>query len=77
MIFSPMLCGALGLILISVLFDWALILLSSLNGACMIVHGLTLERSAALLVYFIALASAIAFQASLLGSEKRRFKSFG
>ena len=60
--------GILGIILISVFFDWALIVISSLAGASMLVQTLGLERPFSGLLFLILLAIGITVQFA----DKRR-----
>jgi hypothetical protein len=67
------LVGAIiGVVLILIVFDWGLIVLSSLAGAGAIVHALDLTRLATVLVYLVLVAAGIAVQASLLAQERDR-----
>ena len=63
--------GIIGAALIAVLFDWALILLSSLAGASMVVEDIQFGRFAAALIFITALAIGVSIQASILHNEKR------
>ncbi len=55
--------GLIGFALILALFDWALIILSSLAGASLIVQSLALAPSLALLAFLVLLLVGIAIQA--------------
>lgn len=57
--------GLLAAILVAMLFEWALIILSSLTGASLIVQALPLAISAQMIVWIILLAIGIAVQAQL------------
>ncbi len=61
--------GILGLILIIVLFDWALIILSSLVGAGLITQTTHVDHSGALLLFIILVIVGIVVQSRLV---KRR-----
>lgn len=63
--------GVLGLILVSILFDWALILLSSLVGASLITQAIdpTLENSS--FIFFLLLILGIVIQAVVLRRERK------
>ena len=54
--------GILGAILLSVLFDWALIFLSSITGAILISRALPLEPSMNLVVFVVLLIAGIFIQ---------------
>jgi hypothetical protein len=56
--------GAVGALLVLVLFDWALILLSALTGALLVVDNLRLENSLELLIFAVLLVVGVASQAA-------------
>lgn len=58
--------GAVGVVLILMLFEWALILLSSLTGAWMITQALNLTRTVTGLAFLVLLVIGVAIQASLM-----------
>jgi Domain of unknown function (DUF4203) len=58
--------GVLGGILVLVLFDWALIVLSSLTGAAVIAQNLPLDRTIAALLFIVLLVFGIVVQARQL-----------
>jgi hypothetical protein len=60
--------GIIGLALISFLFDWALIIISSLAGASMVVSGFNLGMATGGLIFLILLIAGVLIQ----GSELRR-----
>ena len=62
--------GVMGLVLMIALFDWALIVLSSLIGAGLIVQAIPLHRSVEGLLFIILLIVGIAVQASLMGRAR-------
>ena len=62
--------GIIGAILMVLLFDWALIVLSSLSGASMILHGVAAQRSAMAILYVILVLVGIVVQARLLRSSR-------
>jgi hypothetical protein len=64
--------GAIGLILISMFFSWALIALSSLAGAALIVDGLNLEGGLALVVFIILVVVGFVFQAREIRGHRRK-----
>lgn len=63
--------GILGLILVSLLFDWALITLSSLAGASLVVQGLFPESAAGGLIFFILFIVGVVIQGSVLRYERQ------
>jgi len=62
--------GIVGAILMVILFDWALIALSSLAGASMILHGVAVQPRALPLLYIVLVILGIAIQAHLLRSSR-------
>ncbi len=64
--------GIIGLILLLVLFDWALIILSSLVGANMIVVSTTTGIAISTFLFVLLLVIGIAFQASVFSKESGR-----
>ena len=63
--------GILGLILIILLFDWALISISSLAGAAMVVRALPITAATAGLVYLGLLLAGVLIQGLVLRNERR------
>lgn len=63
--------GIIGAALIASLFDWALIFISSIAGALMVMDVLHLSRLPAALVFLGLLGVGIAVQASALHAERR------
>lgn len=63
--------GVLGAVLVIALFDWALILLSSLTGASLIAQSLPLTPPIRILLFAIVLIIGIIIQASLMAGEQR------
>jgi len=63
--------GIVGVILVSVLFDWALITLSSFAGAALIVDGLNVVGSGSGVIFFILLIVGVVIQGTMLLREKR------
>jgi hypothetical protein len=55
--------GIVGAILMIALFDWALIVLSALTGATVIVQNLSLDRSASAVLFMVLLVLGVAVQA--------------
>jgi hypothetical protein len=65
--------GAIGGTLVFALFDWALIVLSSLVGASLVAPAFTLDAPIQTLLFLVLAVVGIVFQAGLLrGSERRR-----
>lgn len=63
--------GIAGLILALALLDWALIVLSSLSGAALIVQSIDLGRPLTVLAFVVVLAVGIVVQARMLRRQKR------
>lgn len=61
--------GIIGVILIVALFDWALIILSSLGGASLITEAIRIPRPMILLIFIILAALGILIQARTLAAE--------
>ncbi len=66
--------GLIGALLVAVLLDWALILLSSLEGSLIIIQGLHLSTSTANLVFVILLLVGIVVQSVTLTRRPRPVK---
>jgi hypothetical protein len=66
--------GIAGLLLVSVLFDWALIILSSVSGAVLILEPLHLHAGmpAKRLLVALLIAAGIAVQAGVMRNDSRR-----
>ncbi len=58
--------GVIGAVLISLLFDWAVIILSSLSGAMMIVQAVPIDSTIRTVVFFVLLLFGIIVQARLM-----------
>ena len=63
--------GTLGVILVSFLFDWAIITLSSLAGAALIVEAFQLQRVANGLVFLILVLAGVLIQGTALRNQER------
>lgn len=63
--------GILGVILVSLLFDWALITLSSLAGASLVVQGLFPQSGIGGLIFFIIFVIGLVIQGSVLRYERQ------
>jgi hypothetical protein len=57
--------GIIGAVLLFVIFDWALIVMSSLSGASLIVHSFTFQRQVLLLLFAVLVVVGILIQAGM------------
>jgi len=64
--------GIIGVILVSYLFDWAVITLSSLAGASLLVQAFLSERAAGGPIFFILFIAGVVIQGSVLRTEKKQ-----
>ena len=64
--------GLIGVILIGMFLGWALISLSSLAGAALIVDALHLDGGLSMVVFIILVVVGVAFQARELQGSRRR-----
>lgn len=64
--------GILGAILVAALFDWALIILSSLTGAVMLVQAFKVSHIFGLLVFVVLFALGIGIQAGAMRGVRGR-----
>lgn len=64
--------GLIGIVLVSMFMGWALIALSTLAGAGLIVDALNLEGGLAFVVFLILVAVGVVFQARDLRGHRRR-----
>jgi hypothetical protein len=62
--------GALGTLLVLLLFDWALIVLSSLGGAALIIYPFSPVPSLGLLLFAVLTIAGIGFQGGVLKKAK-------
>jgi hypothetical protein len=62
--------GVIGLILVSILLDWALITLSSLAGASLIIQVLFPQGATGGLIFFILFLVGVILQGSILRRER-------
>lgn len=62
--------GVLGAIFASLLFDWALIFLSSLVGSAILVDAFDLDQQAAIIVMVVLAVAGISIQANMLKRDK-------
>jgi hypothetical protein len=65
-------CGIVGLLLVSLLFDWALIFLSAVSGAVLILEPFHADMPLRRLMTAVLIAAGIVFQAGLARKEPRR-----
>lgn len=63
--------GIIGVILVSLLFDWALITLSSLAGASLVVQGLFPQNATGGLIFIILFIIGVVIQGSVLRYERQ------
>lgn len=63
--------GVIGAVFILILFDWALILLSSLAGAVLIAQSIPVEAAISLVIFLVALVAGIAIQVSQLSRASK------
>jgi hypothetical protein len=64
--------GILGAVLLSVLFDWALIVLSSILGSVVILQSLDLTTAWSGVLFFVLLIVGVAAQSAARGHARRR-----
>lgn len=62
--------GVLGMIFVLLLFDWALIILSSLSGASLLTQAFSLPRPTTLLVFLILVLIGIVVQSRMMQAEE-------
>ena len=63
--------GVVGVILVGMFLDWALISLSSLAGASLVTEALNLSNGIALVVFIVLIAIGISYQARELRKDSR------
>jgi hypothetical protein len=63
--------GVIGVLLVAWLFDWALITISSLAGASMLVEALNLQRAAGGILLLILVIVGVSVQGAILRREKQ------
>ena len=64
--------GVIGLILVGMFLDWALISLSSLAGAALVTEALNLSSGLGLVVFVVLVVIGVVFQARELRGDRRR-----
>jgi hypothetical protein len=64
--------GVVGALLMAVLFEWALIALSSISGAALVAQTFSLGQALTALVFFGALLVGITIQSGMLMADRRR-----
>ena len=62
--------GVIGVILVSLLFDWALITLSSLVGASLVIQSFVPQGATGGIIFFILFIAGVLIQGSILRSER-------
>lgn len=62
--------GIIGFILVSVLFDWAIITLSSLAGASLVIQSFSPQGAGGGILFFILFLVGVVIQGSILRSER-------
>jgi len=67
---AMLVAGVVGAIFASLLFDWALIFLSSLVGAAILVEAFGLEQQATIVVMVVLAVAGISIQANMLKRDK-------
>jgi hypothetical protein len=73
-LFFTILGGLIGVALIFVLFDWSLIILSSLAGSAMVVQSLNFTPLINTIVFIVLLVLGVVIQGIMLTQEKNDFK---
>ncbi len=63
--------GIIGVLLVSFLFDWAIITLSSLAGATLIVQAFRLQRAADGFIFLILFLAGVAIQGTALRNQEQ------
>ncbi len=63
--------GIIGAVLIAFLFDWALIIISSLAGSSMVVNAFHFAKSISVVMFVVLVFVGIVVQASMLSAERR------
>ena len=66
--------GVVGALLVMALFDWALVLLSALTGATVIVQNVSLDQSASTLLWVVLIVLGVAVQGRQLVRKTARLK---
>jgi hypothetical protein len=64
--------GILGSVLVGILFDWALIVVSSLIGSLVVVQSVQLEPAVMIVLFVVLVAAGIAAQAQMMRREKAK-----
>ena len=63
--------GIIGALLLLALFDWVLILLSSLEGAHLITNGIVLPEKGELIMFIVLAIAGVIIQGSMLRRSRR------
>lgn len=64
--------GIIGAIMLFIVFDWALILLSTLAGAGLIVQALTFKPWVEITLFFVLIIAGMVFQAKTMTGERSK-----
>jgi hypothetical protein len=64
--------GLIGILLVTLLFDWALIIFSSLAGAALLLQSFSSETPAGVLIFFLLALTGIIIQGGLMLRGRRR-----
>ena len=64
--------GVAGIVLVLLLFDWALIVFSSLAGAALLLQSFSTQTPAGVLIYFLLALTGIIIQGGMMMRERRR-----
>ena len=64
--------GIIGVVLVMLLFDWALITLSSLAGASLIIQSFSTQGAGGGLIFFLLVIAGVLIQGSILRSERSK-----
>jgi hypothetical protein len=63
--------GVIGIILVAVLFDWALITLSSFAGAALVVQSLNIAGSGSEVIFFVLMIIGVVIQGTMMRRDRR------
>jgi hypothetical protein len=67
--------GLIGIVLVLLLFDWALIIFSSMAGAALLLQSFSTQTPAGVLIFFLLALAGIIIQGGLLLRERRKSKA--
>ena len=71
----PLIGGIIGAVLLFLLFDWALIFLSSLSGASLVVQGMAFNPTLKVLLFFGLIVLGLVFQTRLFQRKRQEEES--